>query len=67
MICRLVNKGQGCRWFHPTEGCSAYNRGGVRFRARQGYCPLADDGPNKKVVVTNKNRVRAGQQKQKKA
>ena len=37
---------------------------GRRFRDRQGYCPVTNIGPNKKVIKTSK-KVRAGQQKQK--
>lgn len=65
MICRMIRDGRGCEKFHPIDGCSVYNRGGMKFRTRQGYCPIVDDGPNKKVTVTNA-KVRAGQQKQKK-
>lgn len=65
MICRLLNNGRGCEKFDPQFGCSVYNRGGMKFRDRQGYCPIVDDGPNKKVTAT-KVKVRAGQQKQKK-
>jgi len=66
MICRLLNEGRGCKMFQPIDGCSVYPLGGMKFRTRQGYCPVVDDGPNKKVKVVS-NKARAGQQKQKKA
>lgn len=64
MICRTLNNGRGCSHFHPQFGCDVYNRGGMRFRDRQGYCPIPD-GPNKKKT-TSVQKVRTGQQKQKK-
>jgi hypothetical protein len=39
----------------------------MKFRDRQGYCPVVDDGPNKKVTINIRSKMRAGQQKQKKA
>ena len=66
MICRLLREGRGCVRFHPINGCDVYTRGGMRCRTRLGYCPVVDDGPNKKVRAIN-NKARAGQQKQKKA
>jgi len=67
-ICRLVNDGKGCFKLDPTHGCTVYNHGGARFRDRQGYCPIPDDGPNKPKTnsVKSVKVVRAGQQKQKK-
>ena len=65
MICRLVNEGRGCGSFHPIDGCFVYTRSGMKFRTRQGYCPIPDDGPNKGVKAVG-DKKRAGQQKQKK-
>jgi len=67
MICRMINDGRGCVKFHPTEGCSVYSRGGMRARTRMGYCPIPDAGPNKEVHVVQGAKIRAGQQKHKKA
>ncbi|MGD9161530.1 MAG: hypothetical protein PVG39_24165 [Desulfobacteraceae bacterium] len=47
--------------------CSVYSIDGQRFRNRQGYCPIPDAGPNKKVSKIVGTKKRAGQQKQKKA
>lgn len=61
-VCRWVNDGRGCSHYTPDE-CDVYPRGGMKFRSRQGYCPIPDDGPNavRKVVKT---KIRVGQQKQ---
>jgi hypothetical protein len=66
MLCRLLNEGRGCSHFTPADGCDVYPRGGMRFRTRQGYCPIPDDGPSKPKKVAKKGKNRVGQQKQKK-
>jgi len=47
--------------------CSVYPPAGQKFRDRQGYCPIPDAGPNKEVHVVQGAKIRAGQQKHKKA
>jgi hypothetical protein len=54
-----------CKDYNCPKTCP-YPEKGREFFDRQGYCGFADLGPNKKVVKTS-NKVRAGQQKQKKS
>lgn len=61
MICKDI----GCPKLQQSNVCSVYTPQGQLFRNRMGYCPIPDDGPNKKVKAGN-NKSRVGQQKQKK-
>jgi len=65
LICGTINNGEGCDRL-AVCGCEVYSRSGMKFRTRQGYCPVVDDGPNKTVNSTPVAKKRSGQQKQKK-
>ena len=57
MIC------DGCKETVDGE-CLHYTRAGMESFDRRGYCPFADVGPKKKVIV-GVAKVRKGQQKSK--
>jgi len=57
MIC------DGCKEL-INGNCLHYNKEGMKFFERRGYCPFADVGPNKKVDITP-IKTRQGQQKSK--
>jgi len=46
--------------------CTVYSIYGQAMRCRIGYCPIPDDGPNKVKLNIQQQKVRSGQQKQKK-
>jgi hypothetical protein len=63
MICAAIN----CPKVIGRGECCVYSPAGQKFRDRQGYCPVPDDGPNKRVIKAPAGKKRSGQQKQKKA
>jgi hypothetical protein len=62
MLCSSIK----CSKMKDFGFCSIFNPDGQRFRDRQGYCPVPDDGPNRATPKVDTKKKRFGQQKQSK-